>query len=226
MPARMWPECAGVRHAGASSAGIQGILHALRCLTHAILADMNRIDRRHEFPSTHICLLVQGDITAEEVDAIVNAANSRLLHGGGVAGAIVRRGGYVIQEESDAWVREHGEAGHDRPAVTGAGSLPCRAVIHAVGPVWGSGGEDEKLRAAVRSALEAAGERGFESLSLPAISTGIFGFPKERGARIILQAVEDFAAGQPGSGPHEIRVTILDTPTLGVFRKEFDRRWR
>jgi putative ATPase len=195
-------------------------------LTRAILAAMNRIDRRHEFPSKHVCLLVQGDITSEQVDAIVNAANSRLLHGGGVAGAIVRRGGYTIQEESDAWVREHGEAGHDRPALTGAGSLPCKAVIHAVGPVWGSGGEEEKLRTAVRSALEAACERGFESVAVPAISTGIFGFPKERGARIILQAAEDFATEHPESGPRQIRVTILDDATLDVFRREFDRRWR
>jgi O-acetyl-ADP-ribose deacetylase (regulator of RNase III) len=186
---------------------------------------MNRIIRRRDLSPRTCCLLVKGDITVEKVDAIVNAANSRLLHGGGVAAAIVRRGGSAIQEESDAWVRANGEVGHERPAVTGAGNLPCRAVIHAVGPVWGSGGEDGKLRSAIRGALEAAHERGFDSIAIPAVSTGIFGFPKERGARIILQAAEDFAAARPDTPLREIRVTILDDPTLEAFRQEIDRRW-
>jgi O-acetyl-ADP-ribose deacetylase (regulator of RNase III) len=187
---------------------------------------MSRIVSAHDFSATQRCLLIQGDITRENVDAIVNAANSRLMHGGGVAGAIVRAGGWAIQEESDAWVRAHGEVPHDRPAVTGAGRLPCRAVIHTVGPVWGEGDEDAKLRAAVTGALQAAHERGFASISIPAISTGIFGFPKERGARVIFQAVEDFAAGHPDSPLREIRVTILDDPTLQAFQREFDRRWK
>ncbi len=98
--------------------------------------------------------VVVGDLTAQAVDAIVNAANTSLIHGGGVAGAIVRRGGEVIQRESDAVAPvEVGGA-----AVTGAGRLPCRAVIHAVGPVWGEGDEEAKLRAAVRSALQRAEE--------------------------------------------------------------------
>jgi O-acetyl-ADP-ribose deacetylase (regulator of RNase III) len=187
---------------------------------------MSRIVSTHDFSATSRFLLVQGDITREHVDVIVNAANSRLQHGGGVAGAIVRAGGRGIQEQSDAWVRAHGEAGHDRPAVTGAGRLPCKAVIHAVGPVWGEGGEDDKLRAAVTGALAAAHERGFASIAIPAISTGIFGFPKERGARVILQAIEDFAAARPDSPLREIRVTILDDPTLDAFQREFSRRWK
>jgi O-acetyl-ADP-ribose deacetylase (regulator of RNase III) len=186
---------------------------------------MNRVLARHEFSPQLACLLVQGDITAEETDAIVNAANSRLLHGGGLAAAIVRRGGDAIQAESSEWVRRHGEATHERPAVTGAGRLPCRAVIHAVGPVWGSGGEDAKLRAAVSGALAAADERGFASVAVPAISTGIFGFPKERAAGVILQAVEEFAAAHPASPLREIRVTILDDATLAPFQREFNRRW-
>jgi O-acetyl-ADP-ribose deacetylase (regulator of RNase III) len=187
---------------------------------------MTRVVARHDFSPTHCCLLVQGDITAEPVDAIVNAANSRLLHGGGVAGAIVRRGGPSIQAESDAWVAAHGEATHERPAVTGAGRLPCKAVIHAVGPVWGSGDEDAKLRAAVLGALAAAGERGFASVALPAVSTGIFGFPKQRGASVIFQAIADFAAANAESPLREIRVTILDDPTLEAFQREFNRRWK
>ena len=104
-------------------------------------------------PSGQTLALYHGDLTEEKVDAIVNAANEHLAHGGGVAGAIVRRGGREIQEESYAWVRQHGPAGHDKPALTGAGKLPCKAVIHAVGPMWGAGDEDRKLRAAYTSAL-------------------------------------------------------------------------
>ncbi len=187
---------------------------------------MSRVIAAHSFSPAQACLLVQGDITAERVDAIVNAANSRLQHGGGIAGAIVRRGGYAIQDESDAWVREHGEVSHAQPAITGAGSLPCQAVIHAVGPVWGSGGEDGKLRSAMTGALDLAGERGFASIAVPAVSTGIFGFPKERAARIIFQTIADFAAAHPNSPLREIRVMILDDPTLEVFRKEFTRLWK
>jgi O-acetyl-ADP-ribose deacetylase (regulator of RNase III) len=187
---------------------------------------VNRIVDRHDIDPQRCCLLVQGDITEERVDAIVNAANSRLQHGGGVAGAVVRRGGSEIQAESDAWVRAHGEVPHERPAVTGPGRLPTKAVIHAVGPMWGEGEEDGKLRSAILGALAAAEERGYASIALPAVSTGIFGFPKERGARVIFQAVEDFIAAHPGSTLAEIRVTIIDDPTLQTFRKEFDQRWK
>ncbi|MBN1440641.1 MAG: macro domain-containing protein [Anaerolineales bacterium] len=187
---------------------------------------MNRIVAKHELSPDRNCLLVQGNLTAEAVDAIVNAANGGLQHGGGVAAAIVRAGGTPIQEESDAWVRAHGEATHERPAVTGAGRLPCQAVIHAVGPVWGSGDEDSKLRAAVTGALEAAHERGFASIALPAVSTGIFGFPKQRGAQVIFQAIENWAAAHSQSPLCEIRVTILDQPTLDIFQREFNRRWK
>ncbi len=115
---------------------------------------------------------------------------------------------------------------HAHAAVTGAGSLPCQAVIHAVGPVWGSGDEETKLRAAVLGALGAAHARGFVSIAIPAISTGIFGFPKERGAQVIFRAIEEFASTLPDSPLREIRVTILDDPTLDVFREEFKRLWK
>jgi O-acetyl-ADP-ribose deacetylase (regulator of RNase III) len=169
--------------------------------------------------------LVHGDLTEEAVDAIVNAANAQLQHGGGVAGAILRRGGHIIQEESDRWVHAHGPAGPTHPALTASGRLPCRAVIHAVGPVWGEGDEDRKLAAAVTSALALATAEGFRSASLPAISTGIFGFPKARGAQVIVQAILDFVANTPASPLAEIRLTIIDEPTLDFFRDEFDRRW-
>src|SRR5512144_2508720 len=103
---------------------------------------MNQTIREHNFPSGIRLQIVQGDITDEHVDAIVNAANRHLAHGAGVAGAILRKGGRVVQDESDRWVSQHGTVTHAEPAYTRAGSLPCRYVIHAVGPVWGEGDED------------------------------------------------------------------------------------
>jgi O-acetyl-ADP-ribose deacetylase (regulator of RNase III) len=165
--------------------------------------------------------LVRGSITVEEVDAIVNAANSHLAHGGGLAGAIVREGGYEIQKESDAWVRQHGRVSHAEPAYTGAGRLPCRYVIHAVGPVWGEGDEDAKLAAAVSGSLRLADRLGLSSIALPAISTGIFGFPKERAAGVIWQAILAYFRDNPGSGIGLVRLTVIDQPTLDAFQPVF-----
>jgi len=177
-------------------------------------------------PSGQIVSLYHGDLTEARVDAIVNAANMHLAHGGGVAGAIVRRGGHEIQRESDEWVRQHGPARHDRPALTGAGKLPCRFVIHAVGPVWQGGvrDEDANLRAAYVSSLELAHAHGFRSIAFPSISTGIFGFPVERAAPIAVQAALDFcAAVGPDSPVREIRFPLIDAPTVEVFRREFGK---
>jgi len=156
--------------------------------------------------------VVRGDLALEEVDAIVNAANGQLRLGGGVAGAVRKRGGPSIQAECARWVREHGEVPVGGAAITGAGELPARHVIHAVGPVWGTGDEERKLALAVRSALELAKDRGCATVALPAISSGIFGFPKERCAEIILETVDAFA------GLVEIRLTNLDDLTAGIFR--------
>ena len=176
-------------------------------------------------PSGQTLALYHGDLTEEQVSAIVNAANEYLEHGGGLAGAIVRRGGREIQAESNAWVRQHGLAGHDKPALTGAGKLRCQAIIHAVGPMWRGGGQGEeaKLRLAYTSALKLAHEQGFDSVAFPSISTGIFGFPVERGAAIALQSVKDFCAAQPASPLSEIRFTLIDAPTVEVFRREFEK---
>jgi putative ATPase len=181
----------------------------------------------HRLPSGQTLSLEQGDLTQARVDAIVNAANEQLAHGGGLAGAIVRRGGAVIQHESDAWVRAHGPAGHDRPALTGAGALPAKAIIHAVGPVWrgGAHGEPEALRAAYASALALAEAQGFTSVAFASISTGIFGYPVEPAAAIALQAVLDFCAAHPGAAPRDIRFILLDAPTVAVFQREFQRRF-
>ena len=136
--------------------------------------------------------IVQGDITTEEVDAIVNAANEYLQHGGGVAWAIVRRGGDVIQQESDKWIKQHGPVSHTHPAWTSGGALPAKYIIHAVGPVWGDGDEDNKLADAVTGSLRVADELKLSSIAMPAISTGIFGFPKDRAAGIIFTTIEKY----------------------------------
>lgn len=132
--------------------------------------------------------IIEGDLTELDVDAIVNAANSALQHGGGVAGAISRKGGPSIQRESD----EIGHVPVGSAAVTGAGSLSARWVIHAVGPRMGEGNEDEKLRSATRAALDRAEEIGAVSVAFPAISTGIFGYPIDRCASIMLGVAREF----------------------------------
>jgi O-acetyl-ADP-ribose deacetylase (regulator of RNase III) len=181
--------------------------------------------------SGHTLALFHGDLTEEQVDAIVNAANEHLAHGGGLAGAIVRKGGREIQRESDEWVRANGLAAHDRPALTGSGSLLCKAIIHAVGPVWGSGEEDAKLRTAYTAALRLAHAEGFTSIAFPSLSTGLFGFPVERAAPIAVQAVVDFCsahpcAAHPDSPLRDLRFTLIDAPTVQIFQREFERRAR
>ncbi len=171
----------------------------------------------HTFPSGLTLEIAQGDLTTETVDAIVNAANRQLQHGGGVAGAIVRCGGQSIQTESDAWVRLHGEVEHAHPAWTYAGSLPCKYVIHAVGPVWGEGSEDQKLAAAVSGSLDTAESLQCESLALPAISTGIFGFPPDRAAGVILHSVRAWAGDHPPATLRVVRIVLFDGPALSVF---------
>ena len=171
--------------------------------------------------------LHHGDLTAEAVDVIVNAANGHLSHGGGVAAAIVRQGGAEIQAESHDWVRSHGPVPTGGVALTGAGRLPCRAVIHAVGPVWHGGGRSEEklLARAVRSSFELAGQEGYTSLALPAISSGIFGFPKERCAEILLAEGVRYLTSQPNSMLREIRYTNFDEPTVAVFAEAFAERF-
>ncbi|GBC78501.1 O-acetyl-ADP-ribose deacetylase [bacterium HR08] len=186
---------------------------------------MNVVKAEHALTSGRVIRLVQGDITEERVDAIVNAANSHLQHGGGVAAAIVRKGGAVIQQESEAWVRQHGPVPTGRAAITSAGALPCRAVIHAVGPIWrgGHAGEEEQLRSAALSSFALASDRGFVSLALPAISAGIFGFPADRCAAILLTAARDFLREHPESSLREIRFVLFDPPTLEAFLQAFHR---
>jgi O-acetyl-ADP-ribose deacetylase (regulator of RNase III) len=175
----------------------------------------------HTFPSGQILEVCQGDLTEEMLDAIVNAANAHLAHGGGVAGAIVRKGGSVIQVESDAWVRKHGPVTHAEPAYTSPGRLGCRYVIHAVGPVWGEGNEDGKLEDAILGSLRLAERLNLNSIAFPAISTGIFGFPKDRAALIIFDSIKDYFSENKQSKVTLVRLTIIDIPTLTVFQEVF-----
>ncbi len=163
--------------------------------------------------------LVKGDITTRDVDAIVNAANSQLQHGGGAAGAIVRKGGQVIQDESD----KIGFTPVGHSTITGSGKLPCKAVIHTVGPRMGEGDEDNKLISAVNSTLQLATEKGFKSVSMPAISSGIFGFPKKRCAQILVGRSAVFLKENPSSSLETIEFCIFDDGTLSFFEDEFDK---
>ncbi len=162
--------------------------------------------------------LVQGDITSLEVDAIVNAANERLAHGGGVAGAISRRGGPTIQRESSEWVRRQGRVPTGSAAITGGGRLPARHVIHAVGPVYRGRAEDaELLASAVRSSLELADEHGLKSLALPAISTGIFGYPLADAAQVMLPAALAYLEGE--TGLERVVFCLYGPRAFNVFEK-------
>ena len=163
---------------------------------------------------------VKGDITQEQVDCIVNAANSHLAHGGGVAGAIARRGGEVIRRQSREWVQKYGPVPVGEVAVTAAGELPARYVVHAVGPRWGEGNEEKKLRSAVRNALLKADELGCRSVSLPAISTGIFGYPKEEGVRVIVDETKKTIPAL--KNVREIRFCNIDNSTALLFVGELN----
>jgi O-acetyl-ADP-ribose deacetylase (regulator of RNase III) len=159
--------------------------------------------------------VVEGDLTDETVDAIVNAANGALDHGGGVARAIVKKGGESIQQES----RRIGRVKTGQAVHTGAGELAAKYVIHAVGPIWNDGesGEAELLASAVRSSLALAEKLGCQSLALPAISSGIFGFPKALAAEIIIRTIRIFIDNSNGN-LRRIRCTNIDEETALLFR--------
>ena len=158
--------------------------------------------------------LVLGDITALSVDAIVNAANEGLQLGAGVAGAIRRKGGPAIQEECD----RIGRCATGGAVVTGGGDLPAKWVIHAVGPVWrgGGSGEEDLLASAVESALRRAEEIGAKSVALPALSTGVYGFPLDRAARISIREARRFAAG--ARSLEKIFFCLFDDRAFAAFR--------
>lgn len=164
--------------------------------------------------------ILQGDITTLAVDAIVNAANRYLKHGGGVALAISRKGGPAIQAESAAWVAQHGPLATGDAVITSGGKLPAKFVIHTPGPVWGEQGDEESdglLRRSVRNCLTLADQRGSKSVAFPAISTGIYGFPVERAARVMLAEAAAYARGP--TQLERVIFCLYDRPTYEVFAR-------
>ena len=157
--------------------------------------------------------LAEGDITELDTDAIVNAANSSLILGAGVAGAIRAKGGPSIQRECD----EIGGCPVGGAVITTGGNLKARHVIHAVGPRKGEGGEEEKLRNATLNSLKVADDNGLKSIGFPAISTGVFGFPIERCAEIMLSGAIDYLQGE--TGLERVVFCLYGEEAFGVFKK-------
>jgi O-acetyl-ADP-ribose deacetylase (regulator of RNase III) len=168
-------------------------------------------------------VLKKGDITREEADAIVNAANSGLLGGGGVDGAIHRAGGSEILEECRMIRARQGQCPAGKAVVTTAGRLKAKWVIHAVGPVWSGGNhqEDELLRSAYMESLRLAVEKGAKTVAFPAISTGAYCFPLDRAAKISLEAVKDFLLVHPGM-IREVRFVLFHEKALAAYVSALD----
>jgi O-acetyl-ADP-ribose deacetylase (regulator of RNase III) len=164
--------------------------------------------------------ITQGDITREPSDAIVNAANSSLMGGGGVDGAIHRAGGPAILEECKAIVARQGRLPTGQAVITTGGNLPAKYVIHTVGPVWhgGSHGEASLLASAYRESLTLASERKLASLAFPSISTGAYGYPVAEAARVALGTVIDFLReGQ--TSLREVVFVLFDGRTLAAYEE-------
>jgi O-acetyl-ADP-ribose deacetylase (regulator of RNase III) len=154
--------------------------------------------------------VVVGDLLSEPVDAIVNAANGGLSHGGGVAALISREAGSALDDEGDAIVKQRGRLPTGEAVVTTAGRLSqFKGVIHAVGPVQGDGDEEAKLAAAIRSALLRAHERGWKAVSFPAVSSGIFAVPPAVCAKGYVRGVKEFFAQHPTSSVTTARLVVL-----------------
>ena len=171
-----------------------------------------------DFGATRI-VLHRGDITEETVDAIVNAANSRLIGGGGVDGAIHRAGGPEIMSECDAIRASQGGCPTGDAVLTSAGHLPAKHVIHAVGPVWGEARAEEcdaLLAGAYRNSLRLASEQGLRSIAFPSISTGAYGFPIERAASLALATIRDCVTG---SKIAEVRFVLFSKEDFKIYEE-------
>jgi O-acetyl-ADP-ribose deacetylase (regulator of RNase III) len=162
--------------------------------------------------------VIEADITDMETDAIVNAANAQLILGGGVAGAIRRKGGPAIQTECD----KIGETFVGGAAITTAGNLRAKYVIHAVGPRMGEGDEDEKLKNATMNSLKLAYKNNLRSISFPAISTGIFGFPIQRCAEIMLETTIEHL--NSNTSLEKVIFCLFSNNDYSVFAKELKKQ--
>jgi O-acetyl-ADP-ribose deacetylase (regulator of RNase III) len=172
--------------------------------------------------------VLNGDIVMLDVEAIVNPANTFLLHSGGLAAEIVRRGGMIIQQES----KKIGNISTGTAAITSGGHLKAKHVIHAVGPKYkdGKSGEAEKLKSAVESALSIAEQKKLKSIAIPAISSGIYGYPVNDSAKIIVEtAVEHFKAKKKAkeeSTLEKVIFCLLDESVFAVFAKELEKNFK
>lgn len=169
-------------------------------------------------------VLLRGDITRQDPDAIVNAANTTLLGGGGVDGAIHRTGGPAILEECKRIRAKQGGCPTGEAVITTGGKLPAKSVIHTVGPVWSGGGRGEEglLASAYRNSLRIATEKKLRSVAFPSISTGAYGFPIERAAEIALRTVREFLS----AGSHdleEVRFVLFSEADLKVYESALGR---
>ncbi len=162
--------------------------------------------------------LLKGDITEMDTDAIVNAANAQLILGGGVAGAIRRKGGPKIQEECN----KIGGTFVGGAVITTGGNLKAKQVIHAVGPRMGEGDEDNKLRNATLNSLKVADENNLKSISFPAISTGIFGYPLDRCAKIMLSETINYLKGE--TGLERVVFCLFDQKAFDVFENTLEQK--
>jgi O-acetyl-ADP-ribose deacetylase (regulator of RNase III) len=191
--------------------------------------------KEHKTSANQTIQVRKGDMTKESVDVIVNAANGHLQHASGLAGAIVKNGGYSIQIESDNIVDSRGRLTEGTVVSTKAGKLPCKFVFHAVGPMWSSRKpdtltlyqeeEDTELKACVINSLDLADQKQLASISLPAISSGIFGYPKPRCAVVLFDSVIEWLNTHQDSTVKEVRFTNFDDVTVNTFSAEFDKRF-
>ena len=168
--------------------------------------------------------LWEGDITKLAVDAIANAANSRLIGGGGVDGAIHRTGGPSIMRELDAIRERTGGCPTGSAVLTSAGNLPARYVLHAVGPVYRDGrhGEPELLASCYRTCLQLAQENGAKTVSFPSISTGVYGYPMEEAAEIAIRTVAEFLP-QPGCPIERVTLVVFGQEPLRTYERVFKK---
>ena len=177
-----------------------------------------------DFPNGKKLRLLIGDITKIRVDAMVNAANSGLRGGGGVDGAIHRAGGPAIMRDLDEIRAQSGGCPTGSAVATTAGSLPAQYVFHAVGPIYSDGqhGEPEQLAGCYRTCLELAEERGVRSISFPAISTGVYGYPAEEAAAIALSTVGKHL-NRPESGVRDVFFVLFDQGFYDVHVRAAER---
>lgn len=164
--------------------------------------------------------LIGGDITKIDVDAVVNAANASLLGGGGVDGAIHKAGGPEILEECKQIRDQQGKCPPGEAVITTAGELPAKKVIHAVGPVWGDQPKeksDQLLANCYRNSLQLAMEHDLKTVAFPNISTGVYGFPKERAAEIAVQEVRDFLSDSDGI--EGVSFVCFDDENFRIYKK-------